>query len=85
MAEWQTIEKLIIDNLYIGDNKMIDLINSGRLVIVGICSECEHRQPELKAVYEGEVIDVTQPRCTIWCSYIDDNGWCYKFAERKPE
>lgn len=82
MPDIKDVEKDIIDNLYIGDQKVTDLIASGRLRIVGFCKECKHCYPPLKAVVDGEVKEVSQSRCSRTFGFTDDNGWCYMFEAR---
>ena len=82
MPDIKEIEKVIIDNLYIGDQKVTDLIASGRLRIVGFCEECKHCFPPLVSMVDGEVVQVTSERCSICNGYVEKNGWCYKFERR---
>lgn len=77
------VEKVIIDNLYIGDQKVVDLVASGRLCLVGFCNECKHFYYGLEAVIDGESRTVTPPRCSLWCAYVKETGWCYKFEQEK--
>ena len=85
MPDIKEIEKVIIDNLYIGDQKVTDLIASGRLRIVGFCEECKHCFPPLVSMVDGEVVQVTSERCSICNGYVEKNGWCYKFERRTDE
>ena len=85
MPNIKEVEKIIIDHLYIGDKKVTDLIASGRLRLVGFCSECNNFYPPLKAVVDGEVKEVSKPRCSIMFGFVDENGWCYKFERRDDE
>jgi len=82
MPDIKEIEKVIIDNLYIGDQKVTDLIASGRLRLVGFCEECKHCFPPLVSMVDGEVVQVTSERCSICNGYVENNGWCYKFERR---
>jgi len=85
MPDIKEIEKVIIDNLYIGDQKVTDLIASGRLLLVGFCKECEHCFPPLVSKVDGEIVRVTSERCSIYNAYVEKNGWCYKFERRTDE
>ena len=85
MPDIKEVEEVIIKNLYIGDQKVTDLIVSGRLRLVGFCKECKHCYPPLKAVVDDEVKEVSQPRCSRMCGFTDDNGWCYKFEGKASD
>ena len=85
MPDIEEIEKVIIDNLYIGDQKVVDLVASGRLCLVGFCNECKHCFPPLVSMVDGEVVRVTSERCSTWNGYVEKNGWCYKFERREDE
>ena len=82
MPDIKEIEKIIIDHIYIGDQKLTDLVASGRLRLVGFCEECKHCFPPLVSMVDGEVVQVTSDRCSIWNGYVEKNGWCYKFEGR---
>ena len=85
MPGFEEIEKVIIDNLYVGDKKVTDLIASGRLRLVGFCKECKHCFPPLVCRVDGVVVQVTSERCSICNGYVEKNGWCYKFERRTDE
>lgn len=74
------LEKAILDNIYIGNTKLIDLTQSGRLMSVGFCKECDHHVPPLKAVVNGEVKEITSMRCP-YMGFTQPNGWCYHFGQ----
>ena len=85
MPDIKEIEKIIIDHIYIGDQKLTDLVASGRLRLVGFCEECKHCFPPLVSMVDGEVVQVTSERCSICNGYVEKNGWCYKFERRTDE
>ena len=85
MPDIKEIEKIIIDHIYIGDQKLTDLVASGRLRLVGFCEECKHCFPPLVSRVDGEVVQVTSERCSICNGYVEKNGWCYKFERRTDE
>lgn len=85
MPDIKEIEKIIIDHIYIGDQKLTDLVASGRLRLVGFCEECRHCFPPLVSMVDGEVVQVTSERCSICNGYVEKNGWCYKFERRTDE
>lgn len=76
------LERLILENVYIGDSRLTDLTSSGRLMSVGFCMECDHLNPPLIAVVDGEVKEVTSYRCSRMASgFTQPNGWCYLFRK----
>lgn len=81
MNERQELEKFFLDRVTIGGYKLTDLASSNRLMSVGFCKECDHCNAPLRAVVDGEVRDVSDMRCSINFSFVDPNGWCYKFQK----
>ena len=79
--EMTELEKHIFDNVIINGQKLLDLVNSGRLVVVGHCRECDHHQPPLTAAVDGQIEEITSMRCSIMFGYVDPDGWCYKFMQ----
>ena len=82
MSEYSELDKVILDHVYIGDFKLTDLTKSNRLMSVGFCKECDHHQPPLTAVVDGEVKQVSDMRCSVSMGFVEPNGWCYKFRQK---
>ena len=82
MDNFSELEHLILDNIYIDKIKLTDLIQSGRLMSVGFCKECEYHLPPLTGVIDGEVKELTSMRCPLMSSgFTQPNGWCYHFRQ----
>lgn len=83
----EEVERLILDNIYVGDKRLLDLMpsQSGHLAIIGLCKDCKHMCHPMKGVADGSVIEVTPPFCSRWGGFVKDDGWCYRFEARDGE
>lgn len=46
------------------------------------CKDCKHFYYGLEAVVDGGRKTVTPPRCSLWCGFTKEDGWCYKFEPK---
>lgn len=81
----EEVEWLILNNIYVGDKRLIDLMQTGHLAIIGLCKECKHMCHPLKGMADDSVIEVTPPFCSRWSGFVKDDGWCYRFKARDGE
>lgn len=78
-------EKLICESIYIGDARLVDLMESGRLVKVGFCKECDYHLDPLPCVTNDGIKYVTPMSCSQMITHVEPNGWCYKFKAKQQE